>query len=84
MDVKYNSLVLVIFSEEQLRRFQKKYYSSSDMTVFDIAREMKADAMDVINNFDFLVFAETLMNQADSRLTETADHQKEERLLQRL
>jgi hypothetical protein len=84
MDVQYKSLVLVIFNEEQLQRFQKKYYSSSDITVFDIAREMKADATDVINNFDFLDFAETIMSQADARLAETTNHQKEEKLLQRL
>jgi hypothetical protein len=84
MDVQYKSLVLVIFNEEQLRRFQKKYYSSSNITVFDIAREMKADATDVINNFDFLDFAETIMSQADAHLAKTTDHQKEKKLLQRL
>jgi hypothetical protein len=84
MDVQYKSLVLVIFNEEQLRRFQKKYHSSSDITIFDIAREMKADATDVINNFDFLDFAETIVSQADAHIVKTLDHQKEEKLLQRL
>ena len=84
MSVQYDSLVLVIFNEEQLRRFQKRYHSSKNMTMFDIAREMNAEANDVIKSFDFLEFAEMLMRQADPQLTQNINHHDDEQLLQRL
>lgn len=83
MSVQYESLVLVIFNEEQLRRFQQRYQTSGTMTLFDIAREMKAEATDVINNFDFLEFAEMLVRQAEPRIAHSAAHRQDEHLLQR-
>lgn len=83
MSLQYDSLVLVIFNEEQLRRFQKRYYSSENMTMFDIAREMKTEANEVINSFDFLEFAEMLMRQAEPQLAETTHHHEDKELLQR-
>lgn len=82
MSVQYDSLVMVIFNEEQLQRFQQRYYASSETTLFDIAREMRSDAEGVIDSFDFLEFAEALMRQADLR-REHARH-KDEQLLQRV
>lgn len=84
MDVQYNSLVLVIFNKEQLRQFQKKYYASGSTTLFDIAREMKAEATDVINSFDFLDFAEELMRQTEDPLEKTTVRRKKSSLIQRL
>ncbi len=82
--VQYNNLILVIFNEEQLRKYKEEYYSSDKITLFDIANQMKADARDVINNFDFLDFAETIMRQTDSTIPKTIDRLDEEKLLRRL
>lgn len=84
MAIQYNNLILVILNEEQLRAYQEKYYASEDVTIFDIARQMKTEAQDVINSFDFLDFAEALMRQADSNISKSTDHQEEKKLLRRL
>jgi hypothetical protein len=84
MAIQYNNLILVILNEEQLRAYQEKYYTSADVTIFDIARQMKAEALDVINTFDFLDFAETLMRQADEALSKSKNHQGDKKLLRRL
>jgi hypothetical protein len=84
MSVRYDSLVLVIFSAEQLQEFQRRYHASGATTLFEIAREMKAEATDVINNFDFLEFADMLMRQTDPHLAPAARHHEDDHLLQRL
>ena len=84
MREKYKNLILVIFNEEQLRKYKKKYYSSGEVTLFRIADEMKADARKLIESFDFLDFAETVMRQTDSTLPKSTNHHKDEELLRRL
>lgn len=84
MAIQYNNLILVILNEEQLHAYQKKYYASESVTIFDIAQQMKAEAQEVLDSFDFLDFAETLMRQADSSLSRATNHQEEKKLLRRL
>lgn len=81
--VRYDSLILVIFTTEELQRYREQYAASESLTIFDIAKEMKADAQDVLDNFDFLDFAEAVLQQTD---TATASHKPREktRMLQRL
>lgn len=66
MSEQYRSLILVIFNEAQLKRYQQKYYASDEATLFGIAEEMKAEAHNLIEEFDFLDFAETILHQVDS------------------
>ena len=84
MREKYNNLILIIFNEEQLRKYKEKYYSSDKVSLFRIADEMKADARKLIESFDFLDFAETIMRQTDSTIPKATNHHKDERLLKRL
>jgi hypothetical protein len=84
MTEKYKNLILVIFNEEQLRKYKEKYYSSAEVTLFSIADEMKADARKLIESFDFLDFAETIMRQTDATIPKSTNHHKDEGLLKRL
>ena len=74
MAIQYNNLILVILNEEQLRSYQEKYYTSDNVTIFDIARQMKTEAQDVIDSFDFLDFAEALMRQADGTFSKATTY----------
>lgn len=84
MKEKYKNLILVIFNEEQLQKYKEKYYSSNEVTLFRIADEMKKDAQKLIESFDFLDFAETIMRAPDSTLSKSTNHRKDEKLLRRL
>jgi hypothetical protein len=84
MAEKYKNLILIIFNEEQLRKYKEKYYSSDNVTLFSLADEMKADAKKLIESFDFLDFAETIMRQTDSTIPKSTNHYEDERLLKRL
>jgi len=84
MSEKYKNLILVIFNEEQLRKYKEKYHSSAEVTLFGIANEMKTDARKLIESFDFLDFAETIMRQTDSTIPKSTNHHKDERLLKRI
>lgn len=84
MTEKYKNLILIIFNEEQLRKYKEKYYSSAEITLFSIADEMKADARKLIESFDFLDFAETIMRQTDSTIQKSTNHHEDERLLKRI
>lgn len=84
MREKYKNLILVIFNEEQLRKYKEKYYSSDEITLFRIADEMRTDAQKLIESFDFLDFAETIMRTTDSTLPKSTTHHKDEKFLKRL
>jgi hypothetical protein len=83
--VRYDSLILVIFTEEQLQRYREKYATSATLSIFDIAKEMKADAQEVLNSFDFLDFAEAVLQQTDSTaVSKTSKPREKTKMLQRL
>lgn len=82
--VRYDSLILVIFTAEELQRYRELYATSETLTIFDIAKKMKADAQDVLNTFDFLDFAEAILQQADPADRRRTKQHKEQKLLQRL
>jgi hypothetical protein len=81
---QYTNLILMIFNEQQLRKYKERYYSSDKVTIFDIAHEMQADAKDLLEAFDFLDFAEAVLRQPDATLPNTTAYQKDEKLLKRL
>ena len=83
METQYRNLILVIFNEQQLREYKAKYYASEEVTIFDIANEMKTEARDLIDHFDFLDFAEAVMRQPDATIPKVTDHQDDEKLLKR-
>jgi hypothetical protein len=83
MNVQYKNLILVIFNEQQLQNYQQKYYSGK-LSLFDIANEMQAEAQEVIDSFDFLDFAETLMRQTAEGREHLQRRQQEEKWLQRM
>jgi len=84
MEEKYNNLILVIFNEQELQKYKEKYHSSDKITLFNIANEMKADAQKLIDSFDFLDFAETIMRQTDSTISKSKKHHDDKNLLKRI
>lgn len=81
---QYTSLILVIFNEQQLRKYKAKYEASHTVLIFDIAAAMKADAKDLIETFDFLDFAEAVVRQTDAVSPMATTHRDDEKLLKRL